>query len=349
MTEDKRQFDARHHQHSYSDLMERIQPNASNAMITTLRIEGAHIRHSVSSNAIGMPANEQATKDVDPGRFSIFSPKPAKTTPKLVRKTTPISKSNIKLVAAPHQNLVTTSSQGSGYVNTSVTSRQQYLNANANTGSNRSANVSEKKEKPLAANSKIPTVQPEDKLRQLREENQKLKDLLKRNEALIESRLAETKLEQQQVITICNLMGPIISALTPSRTGHPPRSFQELIAQLDDLNKQMKAGPLTTSSTRLETDKLKKQVDEAQDRLERQNQLMLKREAEWVQMAHTLREELAELRSFKQQVHLWVCASPAEAELPAFLKMLPVEEWLEEALQTSQHSTLPVEHENPFV
>jgi hypothetical protein len=78
---------------------------------------------------------------------------------------------------------VTTSSQSSSvnYANGSVTSRQQYLNAN--TGSNRSthgnamsstqAHVSgsDKKEKPIASNSKIPTVQPEDKLRQLREEN----------------------------------------------------------------------------------------------------------------------------------------------------------------------------------
>lgn len=96
-----------------------------------------------------------------------------------------VSKSNIKLLnsgAAP-QNLVTTSSQSSSvnYANGSVTSRQQYLNAN--TGSNRSAqgnlaNTSqphvsgtEKKEKPIASNSIIPTVQPEDKLRQLREEN----------------------------------------------------------------------------------------------------------------------------------------------------------------------------------
>ena len=125
MTEDKKQFEARHHQHSYSDLMDRIQPSTSNSMITTVRIEGAQIRHSVSSNAIGLPANEQATKDVDPGRFSIFSPKPNKSTPKLVRKTTPtmVSKSNIKL-ATPHQNLVTTSSQSSSYINTSVTSRQ---------------------------------------------------------------------------------------------------------------------------------------------------------------------------------------------------------------------------------
>lgn len=142
MTDDqhKRQFG---HQHSYSDLMDRIQqPLASNTMISTSRMDVPQIRHSVSSNTIGIPANEQATKDVDPGRCSIFSPKPGKSSVKQVRKTTPtmVSKSNIKLVnsGAAHQNLVTTSSMSSSvnYANGSVTSRQQYLNAN--TGSNRS-------------------------------------------------------------------------------------------------------------------------------------------------------------------------------------------------------------------
>jgi hypothetical protein len=81
--------------------MDRIQqPLASNAMISTSRMDAPHIRHSVSSNTIGLPANEQATKDVDPGRFSIFSPKPGKSSVKQVRKTTPtlVSKSNIKLL-----------------------------------------------------------------------------------------------------------------------------------------------------------------------------------------------------------------------------------------------------------
>jgi predicted nuclease with TOPRIM domain len=44
----------------------------------------------------------------------------------------------------------------------------------------------------------------------LRDENQKLKELLKRNESIFECRLAEQKLEQQHLITLCNLMGPII-------------------------------------------------------------------------------------------------------------------------------------------
>jgi hypothetical protein len=52
------------------------------------------------------------------------------------------------------------------------------------------------------------------KARALREENAKLRELLKRNEALIETKLAESKLEQQHIMTICNLMGPIIQALT---------------------------------------------------------------------------------------------------------------------------------------
>jgi hypothetical protein len=77
---------------------------------------------------------------------------------------------------------------------------------------------------------------------------------------------------------------------------------------------------------------------------------MLKREAEWFHLAHPLRQELSELRSFKQQVQLWVSSNQSE-DLPSFLKFMPVDEWLEEALLGSQVSTLPVEAvpENPFV
>lgn len=96
-----------------------------------------------------------------------------------------------------------------------------------------------------------------EKLRILRDENTKLKELLKRNEAMIESKLSESKLEQQHVMTICNLMGPIIHALnTGTQKTPPPRSFQELIGQLDDLNRQIKSGSLMTATSiqQLKTD-----------------------------------------------------------------------------------------------
>ena len=76
-----------------------------------------------------------------------------------------------------------------------------------------------------------------EKIRILRDENTKLKDLLKRNEAMIESKLTEGKLEQQHIMTICNLMGPIIHALNTGAQKIPPRSFQELIGQLDEINR----------------------------------------------------------------------------------------------------------------
>ena len=67
----------------------------------------------------------------------------------------------------------------------------------------------------------------------LRDENQKLKELLKRNESIFECRLAEQKLEQQHLITLCNLMGPIIQTLNQPgnalKVKGPPKSFQELI------------------------------------------------------------------------------------------------------------------------
>lgn len=102
-------------------------------------------------------------------------------------------------------------------------------------------------------------------------------------------------------------MGPIIQALSPNQRGlHPPRNFQELISQLDEVNKQVKSGTLMTANTanqaRNDVEKLKKLIDEYQEKLEKQSQLMLKREAEWFHLAHPLREELSELRSFKQQV-----------------------------------------------
>jgi soluble cytochrome b562 len=85
----------------------------------------------------------------------------------------------------------------------------------------------------------------------LRDENQKLKELLKRNESIFECRLAEQKLEQQHLITLCNLMGPIIQTLNLQNTSAlkikgPPKSFQELIAQLDEVSRYIRSGALVT-------------------------------------------------------------------------------------------------------
>ncbi len=85
----------------------------------------------------------------------------------------------------------------------------------------------------------------------LRDENQKLKELLKRNESIFECRLAEQKLEQQHLITLCNLMGPIIQSLNQTsnnalKVRGPPKSFQELISQLDEVSKYIRSGALVT-------------------------------------------------------------------------------------------------------
>lgn len=50
-------------------------------------------------------------------------------------------------------------------------------------------------------------------------------------------------------MTICNLMGPIIHALNTGIAKTPPRSFQELIGQLDDFNRQIKNGTLMTAQS----------------------------------------------------------------------------------------------------
>jgi hypothetical protein len=91
-----------------------------------------------------------------------------------------------------------------------------------------------------------------EKMKVLKDENTKLKELLNRNEAVIESRIAESKLEQQHIITLCNLMGPIIQALNTTTGSNLsfivlPRNFQELITQLDEINKQFKSGSLMTA------------------------------------------------------------------------------------------------------
>jgi soluble cytochrome b562 len=83
----------------------------------------------------------------------------------------------------------------------------------------------------------------------------------------------------------------------------PPRSFKELIGQLDELNRSMKAGGLMTASNvaamKSENEKLKKSIEEVQDRCEMMTQNFLKREAEWVHFSHIMREELADLRNFR--------------------------------------------------
>jgi len=84
-----------------------------------------------------------------------------------------------------------------------------------------------------------------EKCRQLRDENHKLKEMLKKSDQALEVRLTESKMEQQHLVTICNLMGPIISSIT----GHAdqnkkplPKTFIELIATLDDVSKTITRG-----------------------------------------------------------------------------------------------------------
>jgi len=47
----------------------------------------------------------------------------------------------------------------------------------------------------------------------LKAENQKLKELLRQNESILGTRLAETKQDQQQLVTLCNLIYPILSGV----------------------------------------------------------------------------------------------------------------------------------------
>jgi hypothetical protein len=52
-----------------------------------------------------------------------------------------------------------------------------------------------------------------EKCRQLKDENLKLREMLKKSDQALEVRLSESKMEQQHLITICNLVGPIISSI----------------------------------------------------------------------------------------------------------------------------------------
>jgi len=59
---------------------------------------------------------------------------------------------------------------------------------------------------------------------------------LKKSDQALEQRVIEAKLEQQQLVTICNLMGPIINAFGGSNgEKRIPKTFIELITQLDEV------------------------------------------------------------------------------------------------------------------
>lgn len=51
------------------------------------------------------------------------------------------------------------------------------------------------------------------KYKALKAENKKLKEILRQNESMLGNKLAESKMEQQQIMTLCNLINPIITGV----------------------------------------------------------------------------------------------------------------------------------------
>lgn len=93
------------------------------------------------------------------------------------------------------------------------------------------------------------------------------------------------------------------------------------------------------ASLKAENEKLKNEVQKVQESSEKALQQYLKREAEWVQATHLIREELLELRKLKGALDQWTSQSGdiTQVPVPSYLRLLGIEQRLFEHLEFEQY------------
>ncbi|CDW80385.1 UNKNOWN [Stylonychia lemnae] len=157
------------------------------------------------------------------------------------------------------------------------------------------------------------------KYKALKAENKKLKELLRTNESILGSKINESKYEQQQTVALCNLIFPIISGVLGAKNfqnpnSPQPKTFSELINQLEELHQAIKKGSIGNlvvdfqvakaelSIIKKENDQLKQDKAKFDSQVESFKQTIMRNEILHKYKINRFIYQVRELKSLKKQV-----------------------------------------------